>query len=775
MTLIARAILLMTLFVAIVSGGYAVHQQREMAARFERQQDEETRRQIALADEAIRRQMAQLRVMGNILAMREDVRVALRLHTATPLGEEFANQLSALAVGAGVAVIRLTDVHGQTLRETILDGDDTRMGVDEMLFKRTHQDTLTFGLPQSSFYCTDECYALIWIPALKQGRAIGTVMVAAHIADTLLSFYRVAGIEAGLARHKTSEALPRGDAEAALALIAMTGGEAAHKLLQKTTRTWRRSGSNTSEWQEIVAGEGHYRISRWSPSFESSLLPVYFFTVTDVAVARMEMAKALRANVMAAIGWMTLATLLVWLLSRRLIQRLRHIGNAIQGLETDRSTKIRAMLADEIDHDVGKDELGKLAARVVDVAVRLENAEAQAKRRQDDLRATLTDLERTRAFTAGLLEVAPVLVLVSTADGRITLANRLARELGGWAAGQTLGLSPEQRGERRSDLLVDIRREEGLIRRSTVLMGPDGEPRDIEWLHCELQAEAGQTAPMLSIGQDVTPIRQAQSERERLQNQLQQAHKMEAIGQLAGGIAHDFNNILASILGYTVLARDRFAPEGEGRLARYLGEILIAGERARDLVAQLLAFSRQDVGQHQRLQLEPLLKELMRMLTPLLPSAMKLRLTLHPTPAVLANPMQIQQIVMNLAINARDATGERGEVTINLHYPAQVDSNCASCHGYVSGEFVELSVTDNGPGIAPEHLTRIFEPFFTTKAAGKGTGMGLAIVHGLVHEAGGHLLIDTVNTGGTVFRVLLPIAPEGYPPQPSHITAEALA
>jgi nitrogen fixation negative regulator NifL len=259
------------------------------------------------------------------------------------------------------------------------------------------------------------------------------------------------------------------------------------------------------------------------------------------------------------------------------------------------------------------------------------------------------------------------------------------------------------------------------------------------------------------------------SERQRLQLQLQQSKKMETIGLLAGGIAHDFNNMLLSIMGYTELAKEKFADQcndktgndkpGNDKLGKYLTQVLKASERARDLIAQLLAFSRNSELEFKPLILKPLISESLQMLRSALPTSIKLKLNIEPElPKVFADPTKLFQIVMNLCINARDAMQGSGQIDISVKQ-VQLDGQiCQSCHETYRGHYVELAVRDTGHGIAPEILDNIFDPFFTTKEVGKGTGMGLSTVHGIIHEHGGHVQIDTDAQSGTVVKLMIPIA-----------------
>jgi PAS domain S-box-containing protein len=255
---------------------------------------------------------------------------------------------------------------------------------------------------------------------------------------------------------------------------------------------------------------------------------------------------------------------------------------------------------------------------------------------------------------------------------------------------------------------------------------------------------------------DVSPRLQAEQERQKLEDQLRQAQKMEAIGTLAGGIAHDFNNILAAILGYATLVRDEL-PEGS-QLRADQQEVLTAAERATDLVRHILAFSRQHKAELAPVRLVAVVKEVLRLLRASLPSTIVLaQRTAEDVEdgAVLADVSQLHQVLMNLCTNAGYAmktTGGKLEIGLRAF---EVNEE-APQNQLAPGRYLLLSVKDNGPGIPPEIRERIFDPFFTTKAVGEGTGLGLSTVHGIVTGLGGAITVYSEVGSGTVFNVYLP-------------------
>ncbi|MGZ8175885.1 MULTISPECIES: hybrid sensor histidine kinase/response regulator [Methylobacter] len=259
------------------------------------------------------------------------------------------------------------------------------------------------------------------------------------------------------------------------------------------------------------------------------------------------------------------------------------------------------------------------------------------------------------------------------------------------------------------------------------------------------------------------------TERKHLEQQLQQSQKMEALGQLTGGIAHDFNNILAVMLGYSNLALTRYATDKESTLAHYLEEVIKAGGRARDLVARMLTYSRSRTDEVAAAMAPgPLVKEVIKMLASTIPSGIELQEHIAAdVPAIRISPGELHQIVMNLAINARDAMAAHGCLDIRLNTVVEASELCNSCkrtqsnalcQSEIRGQYVSLSVTDTGCGISPENFKLIFDPFFTTKEVGKGTGLGLSVVQGIVRNAGGCIVLDSQLGIGTTVQVLFPVA-----------------
>ncbi len=244
--------------------------------------------------------------------------------------------------------------------------------------------------------------------------------------------------------------------------------------------------------------------------------------------------------------------------------------------------------------------------------------------------------------------------------------------------------------------------------------------------------------------------------RKQLQLKLQRVKKIEAIGQASRGIAHEFNNLLTTILGYTNLSIEQYAQEGDGKLYEYLKEVQTAGSRAHTLVKKMLAYSHDDAGLPEVFDPEQRIAELVAQRRKSVPAQIVLEAHLEQgLPAIKIDPGLLEQAVEKLIDNAVEAVGDSGFVAVGLRRYINLDSRCESCLQEISGEYIEIFVQDNGGSIDPQVMERIFDPFFSTKEMSEG--MGLSIVHGIVHRNHGHIVVDSDPDKGALVRLLFPV------------------
>ncbi|GMU91336.1 MAG: hypothetical protein AMXMBFR4_03940 [Candidatus Hydrogenedentota bacterium] len=364
-------------------------------------------------------------------------------------------------------------------------------------------------------------------------------------------------------------------------------------------------------------------------------------------------------------------------------------------------------------------------------------------------------LARNERYYRALIENALDLITLLDANGTILYESPSITRVLGYDSEELIGrsvfefLHPDDRGEVVKTFMKGLEDPEAPQLAVFRCLHKDGSWRTFESIGRNLLNDPEIRAAVIN-SRDVT-------ERVQLEQQLLQSQKMEGIGRLAGGVAHDFNNLLTCIMGYGDLALDRISEED--RLHGQIEQIMQAANRASDLTRQLLAFARKQIVEPRNTNLNTLTLNLDKMLRRLIGEDIELVTFLSEDPAVVRiDPGQFEQVVINLAVNARDAMPHGGKLTIEI---AQVslDREYAKFHSEVKpGDYVMLAMSDTGIGMAEEVRARIFEPFFTTKDAGKGTGLGLATCYGIVRQAGGHIWVYSEPGKGTTFKIYLPRA-----------------
>jgi len=379
---------------------------------------------------------------------------------------------------------------------------------------------------------------------------------------------------------------------------------------------------------------------------------------------------------------------------------------------------------------------------------------SQRKQMEDALR-------RSEAGFRSLVQNAPYGILRTKPDGKIVQANpAMVRMLGYDSEKEILGLnmatSVYRRPEERAEATAWTTSRDSVHGTELEWRRKDGSLFSVRCDTHVVRDNEGYLEFLETFVEDVT-------ERREMELQLRQRQKMEAIGRLAGGVAHDFNNLLGVIMGYAEQASEQIKPESA--LHTPVEQIQKAATRASSLTRQLLAFSRQQVLETKVLNLNSIVEDMIKMLPPLLGEDVEIQASLDPKlESVKADQGQIEQVIMNLAVNARDAMPGGGMLTIRTGN-AGFDFELAAKHPSMTpGDYVSFSVTDTGTGMDEQTQARIFEPFFTTKERGRGTGLGLATVYGFVKQVGGYVWVQSAPGAGSTFTIYLPVTRESVPP-----------
>lgn len=379
------------------------------------------------------------------------------------------------------------------------------------------------------------------------------------------------------------------------------------------------------------------------------------------------------------------------------------------------------------------------------------------------------------AYLRQVIDINPNLVFAKDREGRFTLVNKAVADVYGTTVDELIGKTDADFNSnaeevaffRAMDLEVMNSLKEKIITEE-VITDAKGKVHFLQTVKRPIIGPDGQANQVLGVATDIT-------ERKQLEEQLRYAQKMEALGLLAGGIAHDFNNLLAVVLGNAELMLQRLRKGGaqDDRLKTSLELIVTASKRAESLTRQLLAFSRRQAIHPEILDLNSVLSEMENLLRRVIGEHIHLVVETRPNLlCVRADPGHIEQILMNLVVNARDAMPMGGTLMLTTS-AVDLDAGYVNRHPEAKeGPHVSLVVSDTGVGMAPETMRRMFEPFFTTKPAGHGTGLGLSTVYGIVKQAGGHIVVTSALKKGSTFSVFLPADAESAPRKPAGSTIE---
>ncbi|MDQ3223830.1 MAG: ATP-binding protein, partial [Gemmatimonadota bacterium] len=389
--------------------------------------------------------------------------------------------------------------------------------------------------------------------------------------------------------------------------------------------------------------------------------------------------------------------------------------------------------------------------RIVEMATRLAGIAVERDRNQEAL-------HRSTGLLQQVLETLPVGVWVMDQEGRIVFSNPASHriwdgvgieELGqyrGWRAETGEPIAPDQWPAVRA-----VRHGETTLNQLVRIQGSDGSEKTLLNSALPIRRADGEILGAIVLNQDVTEREASDAALRQSQEDLQHSRQLDAVGQLAGGIAHDFNNLLTGVLSYCDLLLQELGPGDP--LRSDIEQIRHAGKRAAMLTRQLLAFSRRQILQPKVLSLNSVVEGLEPKLRRLLGTGVSLAVELDPALApVMADPGQLEQVMVNLVVNARDAMPQGGQVTIST---ANRELDIAQAGGIPAGAYAVLTVRDTGVGMPPSTRARVFEPFFTTKEPGKGTGLGLSSVYGIVEQSGGRITVESAPGEGATFTIYL--------------------
>ena len=402
----------------------------------------------------------------------------------------------------------------------------------------------------------------------------------------------------------------------------------------------------------------------------------------------------------------------------------------------------------------------------------MSNAENMPAGRGDTPERTL---EWERDFISAVLDTVDALVLVLDKTGRIVRFNCSCEKATGYSFAEVKGkfvwdiLIPPEEVERVKSVFARL--SAGLFPSSheNYWIAKNGRRVLIAWSNTALLDAEGNVEYIVPTGIDVTGQRRIEQEKETLREELARSQKLESVGRLAGGIAHDFNNLLSAIIGYSEILLDSLP--AESKMAPALRTIRLAGEKAAVLTRQLLAFSRKQVLEMKPVNINHVIEDMFKMLRRMIGEDIILALhTERPVRSIIADRGQIEQILLNLAVNARDAMPYGGKLTIETA-DAELDQGAAGVPpGLIGGKYVVLTVSDTGEGMRQDVAERIFEPYYTTKA--KGSGLGLSTVYGIVKQHEGAITVSTGDGNGTVFTIYFPAYEGTAEEEPAEETGE---
>lgn len=492
---------------------------------------------------------------------------------------------------------------------------------------------------------------------------------------------------------------------------------------------------------ELVINEGQMVITQPVIAFKHLANLQIVFSLAEI--------QAMRRNfwfdtLLVGVFWLVL-TILVFLCILRLpIKAFLDLSRFARGLSETRGERITGRYFTE--------ELQELADSLNYAAEKIEKTERELVAERERLDTTMHSISEG--------------VIATDTGQRIILLNQAAEKLTGWSAEEALGreistvLNFQEGAGTESEVIsageVLVSGKVVEHNDSSTLVARNGETRSIQYSEGPILNKDRQIIGAVIVVRDISDSRKIEEEKKSLEGQLRQAQKMEAIGTLAGGIAHDFNNVLTPILGYAEMIQLSLEPGDRNH--GFAQEIINASKRARDLVQQILTFSRQSGHELMPLSINTIVKEVIKLLRSSIPKTIEIKQKISADCGnILGDPTQIHQILMNLCANSYHAMREEGGILGIQLMPVEISANDYPAETLLEvGNYVCLEVSDTGSGIPAEVRDKIFEPYFTTKGRKEGTGLGLSVVHGIMKTMKGHITVYSEPGEGTTFRLYFP-------------------
>jgi PAS domain S-box-containing protein len=579
----------------------------------------------------------------------------------------------------------------------------------------------------------------------SKGQITGILDVGVNVARMweLISKYRIGKDRYAYIVDSQGTLLAYRDISSVLAKTDLRKIEIVEKLLTNEVGAFEYEGL---EGSRVIGTSALIALTGWGVIVEEPLKEayrdLYFLSVVFLGIFLITMASAL------ALG---------------LRFSFRSLVHPLQSLQEQAAAIAQGNFALRVNM-ARRDELGQLSEAFNKMAADLQDTTVsrdllvkeieQRKLAEEELRETSEALQ-------ALVQSSPVAIIVLDADGHVKLWNPAAQSVFGWSEEEVMGhplpYVPEAKLDEHQALRERVLRGDAFTEVEVRRIRKDSSPIDLSVSTAPLRDAGGRVTGIMSVNIDITARKRSEEEKRHLQAQLRQAHKMEAVGTLAGGIAHDFNNILAAMIGYTEMALTDVSQSSPKR--HYLEQVLKAGHRAKDLVKQILVFSR--MKQHQErvpVQIAPIISEALKLLRASLPTTVEIRQNIAiESSVVLADPTEIHQLMVNLCTNAAHAMEENGGILEVSLTEVTIDSQADGAPPELNpGRYLRLMVSDTGHGIDAETLERIFDPYFTTKEVGKGSGLGLAVVLGIVKRHEGAITVNSEPGIGTNFHVFFP-------------------